>query len=299
MNNKWMKPVTFLLLAGVIGGTGLTVAHTKVAHADAEKGKPFAAAAELKLDKNTYVIDQKSADVNGDKVADTVYLVGVKEKADDIYAADMNIVVQDGKTKAYSKTEMKDLGGYEGELTLLDFTGDHVADAFVKTATGGSGGIYNHVIATFADNKGKVIFGEEENEGIRYEGKFANGFKVEGKGTHLQQPLTLDVQANKELYQMAKLYDRDGKLLKKDDDLSVYSYPFGSLQPIDIDNNGTFELMGEQRIVGLNNTDTVSTLKSIWGFGSEGKWAPYEVEYSTFLLKHPNEAINVTPDANE
>ncbi|MEJ8545911.1 hypothetical protein [Brevibacillus borstelensis] len=299
MNNKWMKPVTFLLLAGVIGGTGLTVAYTKTAHADTEKGKLFAGAAELKLDKNTYVIDQKSADVNGDQVPDTVYLVGVKEKADDIYAADMNIVVQDGKTKAYTKTEMKDLGGYEGELTLLDFTGDRVADAFVKTATGGSGGIYNHVIATFADQKPKVIFGEAENEGVRYEGKFLDGFKAEGKGVHLQQPLTLDVQANKELYLSAKLYDKNGKLLKKDEDVSVYSYPFGSLQPIDIDNNGTFELMGEQRIVGLNNADTVSTLKSIWGFGSEGKWAPWEVEYSTYLLKHPNEAIDATPGTKE
>ncbi|MFP3387437.1 hypothetical protein [Brevibacillus sp. SIMBA_040] len=292
MTKKWMKPATFLLLAGVVGVTGLTLANTKVAHADSEKGKLFAAAEQLKLDKNTYVIDQKTADVNGDKVEDTVYLVGVKEKADDIYSSNMNLVVQDGKTKAYNKTDMKDLGGYEGELTLLDFTGDHVADAFVKTATGGTGGIYNHVVATFTDNKPAVIFGEKENEGINYEGSFVNGFKVEGKSTQLDKPLTIDVSANQDVYVAAKLYDKAGKVLLTDADTSVMTYPFSALTPIDMDGNGTYELVGEQRIVGINNTDTVSRINSVWGYQADGKWNPWEVEYSTFVKKHPGEAIN-------
>ncbi|TGV30857.1 hypothetical protein EN829_035380 [Mesorhizobium sp. M00.F.Ca.ET.186.01.1.1] len=292
MNKKWMKPAAFLVLAGVVGVAGLNMAGTKVAHADSEKGKLFAAAADLKLDKNTYVIDVKSADVNGDKVEDKVFLVGQKEKADDIYASNMNIAVQDGKSKAYSTTDIKELGGYEGELTLVDFTGDHVADAFVKTATGGSGGIYSHVIATFENNKPAVIFGEKENEGIRYEGKFVDGFKVEGKGSKLDKPLTIDVSANQDVYVAAKLYDKAGKVQANGDDANVYSYPFGSLTPIDMDGNGTFELVGEQRIVGMNNADTVSRINSVWGYQGEGKWNPWEVEYSTFLIKHPGEAIN-------
>ncbi|MGG1663028.1 hypothetical protein [Brevibacillus sp. NRS-1366] len=292
MNKKWMKPATFLLLAGVVGVTGLTIANTKVAHADSEKGKPFAAAAELKLGKNTYVIDQKTADMNGDKVDDIVFLVGEKEKADDIYASHMNIVVQDGKSKAYSKTDMKELGGYEGELTLADFTGDHVADAFVKTATGGSGGFYSHVIATFENNKPAVIFGEKENEGIHFEGKFVDGFKVVGKGSQLDKPLTIDVSANQDVYVAAKLYDIAGKLVKTNEDVSVFSYPFGALTPIDMDGNGTYELVGEQRIVGMNNADTVSHINTVWGYQGGSKWNPWEVEYSTFLVKHPGEAIN-------
>lgn len=292
MNKKWMKPAAFLLLAGVVGVTGLTVANTKVAHADSEKGKLFTAAAELKLGKNTYVIDQKTADVNGDKVDDVVYLVGEKEKAEDIYASNMNLVVQDGKSKTYSKTDIKDLGGYEGELTLADFTGDHVADAFVKTATGGSGGIYSHVVATFENNKPAVIFGEKENEGIHFEGKFVDGFKVEGKSSQLDKPLTIDVSANQDVYVAAKLYDKAGKLVTTNEDVAVFSYPFGALTPIDMDGNGTYELVGEQRIVGMNNTDTVSHVNTVWGYQGEGKWNPWEVEYSTFLVKHPGEAIN-------
>lgn len=292
MNNKWMKPVTFLLLAGVIGGVGLTMSNTKIAHAESEIGKPFAAASQLKMDKNSYVIDQKAEDVNGDKTADTVYLIGVKEKQDDIFASDMTIVVQDGKTKTYVSTKLKDMDGYEGKLTLLDFTGDHVADAFVQTATGGSGGFANYEIVTFAGNKANVIFGEKENEGIRFEGTFVDGFKVEGKGTHLDQPLTIDVSANKDLYVTAKLYDKGGKVAAEDVDKNVYSYPFGSLTPIDMDGNGTYELVGEQRIVGMNNADTVSRIHSVWGYQGEGKWNPWEVEYSTFLVKHPGEAIN-------
>jgi hypothetical protein len=294
MNKKWMKPATFLLLAGVVGVTGFAAVNTEVAHADSEKGKAFTAAAELKLNQNTYVIDKKKADVNGDKVEDSVYLVGEKEKADDIYSSKMDVVVQDGKSKAYSKAGIENLDGYEGELTLVDFTGDKSADAFVKTATGGSGGIYNHVIATFENNKPAVIFGEKENEGIRYEGKFVDGFKVEGKGTHLDKPLTIDVSANQDVYVAAKLYDKAGKLQQTEEEVSVFSYPFGVLTPIDMDANGTFELIGEQRIVGMNNTDTVSHINTVWGYQGEGKWNPWEVEYSTFLIKHPGEAINTT-----
>ncbi|MGG0940585.1 hypothetical protein ABHN11_31750 [Brevibacillus centrosporus] len=276
----------------MIGGFGLAASHTKIAHAEAKIGEPFAAAAELQLGKNVYVLDQQTADVTGDQAADTVFLVGTKEKQDDIYASAMTLVVQDGKTKAYSKADLGDLGGYEGELTLVDFTGDHVADAFVKTATGGSGGIYNHVVATFAGKTSQVLFGEAENEGIRYEGKFVDGFKIEGTGTHLDKPLTFDVSANKALYTAAKLYDQAGKLVvKADEDLSVYSYPFSSLAPVDMDGNGTYELVGEQRVVGMNNADTVSNIHSVWGLGSDGKWNPWEVEYSTFLIKHPGEAI--------
>lgn len=291
MNKKWMKPVTFLLLAGAVAVVGWTVPNAKVAHADSEKGKLFAAAADLKLNKNTYVIDQKSADINGDKVDDLVYLVGEKEQADDIYSSNMNVVVRDGKSKAYSKTDNKDLGGYEGELTLVDFTGDHAADVFVKTATGGSGGIYNHVVATFENNQPAVIFGEKDNEGIHFEGKFVDGFKVEGKGTKLEQPLSIDVSANQEEYVAAKLYDKAGKVVQTED-VSVYSYPFGALTPIDMDGNGTYELVGEQRIVGMDNTDTVSRIHTVWGYQGEGTWNLWEADYSTFLKKHAGEAIN-------
>ncbi|HZG79261.1 MAG TPA: hypothetical protein VEZ13_00660, partial [Brevibacillus sp.] len=112
------------------------------------------------------------------------------------------------------------------------------------------------------------------------------------KSPKLEKPLTIDVSANKDVYVAAKLYDQAGKIQKGNEETTVYSYPFGALTPIDMDGNGTFELVGEQRIVGINNTDTVSHINSVWGYQGEGKWNPWEVEYSTFLVKHPGEAIN-------
>ncbi|MGN7469381.1 hypothetical protein [Brevibacillus sp. SAFN-007a] len=74
----------------------------------------------------------------------------------------------------------------------------------------------------------------------------------------------------------------------------MYSYPFGSLKPIDTDGNGTYELVGEQRIVGMDNTDTVSRITSVWSYQGDGKWKPREVEYSTFLVKQQEEAVPAT-----
>lgn len=100
------------------------------------------------------------------------------------------------------------------------------------------------------------------------------------------KPLSIDVSANQEVYVAAKLYDKAGKVVQTED-VSVYSQPFGALTPIDMDGNGTYELVGEQRIVGMNNTDTVSRINTVWGYQGEGKWNLWEVEYLHLPEKTP------------
>lgn len=66
------KKVISLLLVGAIGVSGLSFAHASSAKPNKIKG--------LNLSKNQYIITQKFGDVDGDKIKDTVYLIGEKEK---------------------------------------------------------------------------------------------------------------------------------------------------------------------------------------------------------------------------
>ncbi|SMF79708.1 hypothetical protein SAMN05661091_1761 [Paenibacillus uliginis N3/975] len=129
---------------------------------------------ELKLKENTYVLDYKISDVNGDSVADKIILVGTKEMIDgkmDAYASDLSIIVQDGKKHKYSKYDWvnKDTEGTlygelgrEPNLIIGDYTGDKVDDIIVTAPQGGNGGYVDHLVLSWQENKLKVVFADNE-----------------------------------------------------------------------------------------------------------------------------------------
>lgn len=266
MLNKIAKVVSVVLLSSTLISSPVVAKAYNKQHKD------------LNLPKNTYVVDYKEADVTGDKVIDKIYLVGVKEKKKDIFASDLNIIVKNGKTKKFVKTNSKEFGGYEGHLFIGDFTGDKVNDIMATADTGGSGGIIENRIYTLDKNKINTIFDEVDNEGVNFEGKFVDGFKAELKSDKLNKEITLDITGNKKDYMEAKIYDKSGKLLTE---VESYAHPYGILKPVQYV-DGTYYLEGRQRIVGFVNADTLSNVRSVWKY-ENSKWVPVEVEYGTFL----------------
>ncbi len=268
-----------LVFAGVlaIGGLGHINAQND---ADPFKvGEKFSVK-ELKMKEKAYVIDYKSEDVNGDKIKDSIVLVGDKEEKVGIYADNLTIVIQDGATKKYSKIAQESFGGYGGELFIGDFSGDKVKDIMVSAGTGGSGGIVNHLIATFKENKPTIIFGEKENEGLKLEGKFVDGFKAEIKFKDINKKITLDLSSNKEYYIEGNIYDTNGKLLTDVEPwIDAYSY----LKPFEY-GDGSVELIGNQSISGSCHADRISNIETTLKY-ENGKWNIKEASYSTILVK--------------
>ncbi|MGD8192123.1 hypothetical protein ACQCN2_19305 [Brevibacillus ginsengisoli] len=191
MKNLHGKKVTFLVLAGLIGAVGVvtplvvsakqttsvpTVATQQTPKASSKVviGQKFVAP-QLKLKDNTYTLDYKISDVNGDSVQDKVILVGTKEMIDgtlDAYASDLSVVVQDGKTHGYVKydwvykgTDGKMYGeiGREPNLIIGDYTGDKVDDIIVTAPQGGNGGYVDHLILAWEENKLKAIFADNQD----------------------------------------------------------------------------------------------------------------------------------------
>lgn len=233
------------------------------------------------LPKNYYVIDKQTGDVNGDKVNDIIYLIGHKDKKEAIYADEMNLLVQDGATKQELKVDLDKMNGYDASLFLGDFSGDKISDVFVKAPTGGSGGIVEQRIVSFDTGDPVIIFGHEHNMGIQLSGKYADGYRAELFDKMNRTSVTLDISGQKQKYIREGIYEESGILRKT---VNPITYPM-VVEAVDRNADGTYELSGQQRIIGAYGADGIGKVYSIWRY-QQGMWKPEQVEVSTFIAQY-------------
>jgi len=287
MKRIWLQKIAFLLFSSLVCFATPYAVQAQVKPPAFEIGQKFQAEG-LNFPANTYIVDVQQGDVTGDAANDTVLLVGQKENPNDTRYSQLNVVVRDGKTGKFSALNDQQtkgyLSGYEPKLFLGDFIGDKLKDTMVTVATGGSGGVYSHLIATWKNNKPAVIFGEKENQGVKIKGKFLDGFKAELTSETLQKTFIVDVSAFKKSYVEGKIYSPSGKYIYQDSsEYQIFSDPFSSLIPVDNDNDGVYELAGEQYVWGPAHIYGVTDVDSIWKY-QRGKWVPIDVKYIVTLL---------------
>ena len=232
-----------------------------------------------RLASDTYVIDQKVADVTGDHREDRIYLIGHKNNKAEIYADHLTLLVEDGENQELITGDLEGLGGYQGKLFTGDFSGNGIADVMVSVPTGGSGGMVDHRILSFKDGQSTVLFNQENNQGIQFAGKFVDGFKAEISNEEYRIHTTIDLQSKKDLYMTANIYDVGGKVLQE---VKPISYPLGSLEPVDWDHNGVYELKGIQRIIGAYGADGIGNVYSNWKY-ENNKWVVQQIEITSFV----------------
>ena len=97
----------------------------------------------------------KMGDVNGDGVLDTVYLYGQFDGPPGIYADNITLVIQDGRSTKSTTVHLKNNAGYNARLFLGDFNKDAIPDIMVSMDTGGSGGYGIFYIYSFRNNRVK------------------------------------------------------------------------------------------------------------------------------------------------
>jgi hypothetical protein len=158
-------------------------------------------------------------------------------------------------------------GGYEPKMQFCDFTGERVADVFVTSATGGSGGIINFYLATFVGNVARQL---PTPPPLTISGRFLDDYKVLIEVKETRQRTVISVADKKQQYESEGLY-RNGKLVKP---TTILPNDYSTMEPIDRNRNGICELRGIQRIAGAYNADTIAYVTSIWGFErARRRWA--------------------------
>lgn len=271
----WCSILSLLLIFVIIAGCSGKTSPTP----PSDNQAPAKPVNEPALPAGYVIIDRQTGDITGDGKPKNIFLVGKKPDANSNYADDLSIVVQDSTSQNAVTAKLPNVGGYNSTLFIGDFSGDKVKDVLATIPTGGSGGIVEHRIVTFVGEP-KIIFGAEENKGIAATGRFVDGFRFELTDKTTKRSALVDLANKKDTYIKAKIYDPSGTLLRPQNG-SVNS--LGALNPVDIENDGIYELRGQQRVTGIANADTVAYLYSIWKYENQ-KWIAKQIEAASVLL---------------
>ncbi|TWH51956.1 stalk domain-containing protein [Sporomusa sp. KB1] len=221
---------------------------------------PAIPATEINLPADYNILDTLEVDVTGDGIADKIYLAGHKIPSNLPAAKDLSVTVKSGADESLTTYWLDKVGGYQPHLFAGDFTGDKIADVYVETASGGSGGWSYHNIVSFNGSEPKELFGIKDNNANNITGKFVDGWKVALTNTTDETTLTVGVSERREDYLRLGIYDKEGKVQKE---TQIMSAPFIKLEPIDIDNDGVYELKGMQSLSGAYRADRLAEVETI------------------------------------
>jgi hypothetical protein len=220
----------------------------------------------LNLKKNTFVMDYKYDDVNGDHIKDNIILVGSKnEELVAIERENIKLVIQDGNSKKYYKLSPgKFTSGNNGKIFLGDFNGDKILDVFVNFCGRAKGDYPWYSLISFKNNNIKYLFEQEHfTLGLSFNIDFIDDYKISVFNRELNKFYRVDVSNKKDTYRHLGIYDIKGELIKVQ---QGFSDAISELRPIDINKDGIYELVGMQSLSGISNTDVIGYAKSFWRF---------------------------------
>lgn len=210
------------------------------------------------------VLNLEQADVFGTGLPDTIYLVGDRPYGEaSQLVEDLQLIIKEGSTGQNIEIDLPVKKGYYPTLFVKDFTGDKRNDILVTVYTGEEGGGINSYLYTFENNRPILIFDSErfneQNTGLV---EYKDNYKVEITVDNPPKKYILDVSQSDDEY-LVKIYDKDGNLIEES-----YGEILGlnSLNPVDYQNSGIYNLDAIQRIIGPELTDTLGLLETflVW-----------------------------------
>ena len=202
------------------------------------------------VSNNIIIFDTKRADVNGDGVAENIYLTGRRETTG-IVASNIRVDVENGKTYHINLKVNK---GYNPKLFVGDFTKDGIDDIFISIESGNTGRESYFYIYSFVDNEANRVFDFEQfNSEHQYDVNYKDNYIVEVKGLFSDFKQNINI-SNRGDY-LKNLYNSDGKLINP---MKGMVSPIIELRPIF--SNGTYNLQAIQRIIGYYNADTLGMI---------------------------------------
>lgn len=200
-------------------------------------------------------------DVNGDGVLDTVYLYGQVDGSPGIFADNITLVIQDGRSTNRTTVQLKNNAGYNARLFLGDFNKDAIPDIMVSIDTGGSGGYGIFYIYSFRNNWVKELFNVDNyNDKYAFQVHYEDFYKVRVESSELNVLFTIDI-SNKGADYLSQYYDANGVLKNP---VQGGALALGALYPIITDNKSYhFDLLALQRIIGPTNVDTLGYVENL------------------------------------
>lgn len=205
------------------------------------------------------VIDSLSANIVNKNSKDKVVLAGIFPYENSFYSENLELVVE--PEVGYPVNIQLPYSGYDMQLFCGDFTNDGKDEIMVRGSFGGSGGFEIGVIYKFEDNKIKEIFNQDDiSKNNLCSAKFKDNYKVHVSCGEKKYSINL-ITRPKDYLELA--YDKDGKVLPG---VEAYVDAPNTLFPIKDVDNSYYELLIQQRIVGVVNADTLGIIQTVCDF---------------------------------
>lgn len=210
-------------------------------------------------DDNKVIVDSLSANIVNKHSQDKVILVGIFPYENSSYSENLELVVN--PEVGYPVKIQLPYSGYDMQLFCGDFTNDGRDEIMVRGSFGGSGGYEIGVIYKFDNNKIKEIFNQNDiTKNNSCKAKFKDNYKVHVNCGEKKYSINLATRP-KDYLELA--YDSDGKVLPG---VQANVDAPNALFPIKDVDNSYYELLIQQRIVGLVNADTLGIIQTICNF---------------------------------
>ncbi len=202
------------------------------------------------------IIDVASGNIIDEHSKDNVILVGVHPSTDSKYVDNIKLILN---PKSDSPVSIDfNYGGYNMQLFIGDFTGDNKSEIMVRGGFGGSGGFEIGVIYKYEGNKLIEIFNQDKfYEDNTCTAKYTDNYKVHVNcGT---KKFSIDLSSRPKQY-LNEIYLSDGSV-------KPYYEPYvdapSAIYPIKQVYNNYYELLIQQRIVGIVNADTLGIIQTL------------------------------------
>lgn len=206
---------------------------------------------------NQTIIDIKVGSIIKKYNHDKVILVGTYLYKDSSYVENVDIVIneEDGPVT----TTKIPYSGYGLELFLRDFNGDGKDEIMVRGEYGGSGGYAIAAIYDYRDGKLIEIFNPDMFlEKYVITANYLNGYKVLVESITLKEKYTFDISQSPAIY-LNMVYDENKKV--KQNEAPIVSAINGAF-PIKLVFEENYYLFLRQRVIGVNNADTIGYIES-------------------------------------
>lgn len=209
-----------------------------------------------------------TGDFTGDGTVDNARLAWNKSAPDSEYVTDITLVIRSGSTGAETSFPLPEKSGYSPTLFAGDFTGDGIPDLFISIQSGGSGALTYNFLYTYKEAVLRTLFDTNRyNEEQKYTVEYLDYYRVRVTSINNRQSYLIDISARGNDY-LSDIYNESGKLKQP---LQGDVLPVSGVYPVDFDQNGVYELLIFQGIMGQYNADRFGYVQNVLTY-QEGRW---------------------------
>ena len=223
--------------------------------------------------KTVVQLDKHQSDLSGDGVAETIYLLGIKNN-DDLIINEITLVIENGKDKERRYYAIPTSSGMGGGIHVEDFNHDGQLDIGVYILSGGTGNELKYFLLLNHNHEFCLAFSSDMyEEKMKYQVQYLDRYQVEVKNLNSEQTRLINLKDKSPEY-LKVIYDEQGMLKEPIQGIVAHVSDADSIESKMFDQGS--DLILTHRILGRSHNDTLGYVSAYLVFDNE-KYHVYKI----------------------